>query len=721
MERRWHRSGSANARVHPAHHIAHAFHNGDRHALLIEIEYPKMNNVINHREPNHREPRTLSLSLNVRICMAATALVVLSLAVTGVVFGRKSAAMAEDAAMDQARTSAREAAAAVQGRLGAHLAVLRNLADSMAATRGAGEPLSRSQINDLVKATLLGSKDVAGAAVAWEPNALDGRDADFAGKRPEYDDTGRYMLYFSRTADGGIHVEPVVLSAATDVYEMPKTTGRVYLNEPYLYPINGTDTLMVSLAAPIMVEGRFRGVAVADFVLARMGQVLDGIRLIEGAKLALVSNNGLYASNPDVARNGKKADDIPAAGLDSIRQGKPYQYVDSTEHIHILAPLRLHPDLAPWAVRVSFPRSVVQRSEHDLISHMVFVAALCALCTAAVLVIVLNHMMRPVRELGTAMANLSSGEADLTRRLEVKGSDELAIISYGFNRFVSRIHDALVQVHISAGSVAVSSSEIRQGNADLSVRTEQQAGTLEETAASMDELKAAIGRNADHAHEASALAESASDIASRAGGVVSQAVETMASINASSLQVADIVGVIEGIAFQTNILALNAAVEAARAGEHGRGFAVVASEVRNLAHRSATAAREIKGLIDNSVREVETGSALVEAAGKTMREVVESVERVAATVAAISHASAEQSVGVAQISRAVSEMDDVTQRNAALVEQAAAAADALEHQMGMLVGLVRQFRVRPVGQQDPAPHGAEPRRLQVEGIRCPPY
>jgi methyl-accepting chemotaxis protein len=615
------------------------------------------------------------------------------LAITSLVIGNNSAAMAERAAMVQARTSAREAAAAVQGRLGATTAALRNLADTMAATRGAGQALSRAQVSTLVKATLVGTDDIIGASVVWEPNALDGRDADYVGKGAEFDATGRYMPYFSRQADG-IRVEPVVLSDAVDLYEIPKTTQRLFFSEPYEYPVNGANVLMASVSIPILIDGKFRGVAAADFVLARLSEILKTIRVVDGGNLALVSNQGMYASHPDVVQNGKKADDIPVAGLQSVRQGQPYEYDDSAGNVNLLVPMKLHPDIPPWAVRLSFPRSVALAPVQEMRNHVLVVVLLCSIAAAIVLVIVINRMMRPLKELSSAVVDVSEGEADLTRRLEVRGRDELAVISDGFNRFVARIHDVLVQVRSNAGTVATASREIRQGNSDLSARTEQQAASLEETSASMDEMRQTVGRNADHAAEAREMAESASEIARRAGAIVANVVDTMASIKDTASRVADIVGVIDGIAFQTNILALNAAVEAARAGEQGRGFAVVASEVRNLAQRSATAAREIKELIGKSVQEVGAGSMLVNEAGNTMHEVVTSVARVAQTIAAISNESLGQSAGIAQVSRAVSDMDEATQRNAALVEQVAAASDELERQMDMLVQLMRQFRVQ---------------------------
>jgi methyl-accepting chemotaxis protein-1 (serine sensor receptor) len=253
-------------------------------------------------------------------------------------------------------------------------------------------------------------------------------------------------------------------------------------------------------------------------------------------------------------------------------------------------------------------------------------------------------------------------------------------------------------VRQNSESVATASAQIAQGNSDLSSRTEQQASALEETAASMEQLSATVKQNADNAHQARQLALGASAVAVRGGEEVGQVVATMKDINTSSNRIADIISVIDGIAFQTNILALNAAVEAARAGEQGRGFAVVASEVRSLAGRSAEAAREIKSLITASVERVEQGTALVDRAGHTMTEVVASIQRVTDIVGQISSASAEQSAGVAQVGEAIGQLDQATQQNAALVEQSAAAAESLRQQARQLVEAVAAFQLRDAGQ-----------------------
>ncbi|MBB5393479.1 MULTISPECIES: methyl-accepting chemotaxis protein [unclassified Herbaspirillum] len=282
---------------------------------------------------------------------------------------------------------------------------------------------------------------------------------------------------------------------------------------------------------------------------------------------------------------------------------------------------------------------------------------------------------------------------DLSRPVPVDRMDEIGRTATAFNKLLARIVEVVTTTRSSTDSVTVAARQIAAGNADLSSRTEQQAAALEESASSLEQLTSVVQQNTENAREANKLALSASHIASQGGDVVRQVVETMNSINDSSRKIVDIIAVIDGIAFQTNILALNAAVEAARAGEQGRGFAVVASEVRSLAQRSAAAAKEIKALIDDSVEKVGAGSKLVEQAGVTMSEIVDSVGRVTQIVGDISSASEEQSSGIAQVNQAVSQMDQTTQQNAALVEEAAAAAQALQQQAETLERVVSVFKL----------------------------
>jgi methyl-accepting chemotaxis protein len=315
-------------------------------------------------------------------------------------------------------------------------------------------------------------------------------------------------------------------------------------------------------------------------------------------------------------------------------------------------------------------------------------AGLLMALTAAVAV----SIGRAVKALQQAADDLQSGDGDLTRRLPAFGG-EFGALAHAFNGFIGKLDHTLQQVRGSADSISVSSREIAQGNQDLSSRTEQQASSLQQTAASLEQMTGTVKQNADTAKQASQLASGASEVAARGGSMVGEVVVRMGEIQKSSRKIAEIIGVIDGIAFQTNILALNAAVEAARAGEQGRGFAVVAGEVRNLAQRSAQAAREIKSLISDSVEKVDSGSKLVNDAGQTMSDIVAQVKRVTDLIEEITSATLEQSGGIGQVNQAVGQLDQMTQQNAALVEQSAAAAESLKEQAGRLAQAVAVFRL----------------------------
>ena len=322
---------------------------------------------------------------------------------------------------------------------------------------------------------------------------------------------------------------------------------------------------------------------------------------------------------------------------------------------------------------------------------MLIATAVALGVAAAAAVWLIRSITTPIRTVVTLADQIAQG--DLSQSITVDSNNETGQLLAALQRMQTQLVQVVANVRSGSESVATASAEIAQGNHDLSARTEQQASALEETAASMEELGSTVKQNADSARAANQLALSASTVAIQGGEVVGQVVETMKGIVDSSRKIADIISVIDGIAFQTNILALNAAVEAARAGEQGRGFAVVASEVRSLAGRSAEAAKEIKTLIGDSVERVEQGTALVDKAGSTMTEVVSSIRRVTDIMGEISAASSEQSSGVAQVGEAVTQMDQATQQNAALVEEMAAAASSLKSQASDLVQVVAVFKL----------------------------
>ncbi|HSV55272.1 MAG TPA: methyl-accepting chemotaxis protein [Burkholderiaceae bacterium] len=322
------------------------------------------------------------------------------------------------------------------------------------------------------------------------------------------------------------------------------------------------------------------------------------------------------------------------------------------------------------------------------------IAALAGGGVALFIIFVISRAIAaPIKRAATLLGEIASGNGDLTRRMQVETGDEIGQLADAFNRFAASLADIVRQLRQAYDSISTATAEVAAGNQDLSSRTEQASGALEETAAAMAELTGSVQQNAASARHADELSRSVRDVAGRSGEAVTRVVSTMGGISASSRKIADIIGVIDGIAFQTNILALNAAVEAARAGEQGRGFAVVAGEVRTLAQRSADAAKEIRALIGASVEQVEAGSAQVQSAGATMNELVDSVSRMTTILQEISASTLSQSHGIAEVNESVTQLDGMTQQNAALVEQSTAAAASLMEQARSMEKIVRAFRI----------------------------
>ena len=436
--------------------------------------------------------------------------------------------------------------------------------------------------------------------------------------------------------------------------------------------------------------------------LKEMNEVQDGLRDLEKMNLDSVAKDTLGKLNraiPVVADAYKKAfEEFKSSGFDSAAGDKAAQGKDR-ESGALMAELKEKLSKAESDTSEAATKDA-ERSTLLALSVMVIVSVI-GLAGGVWLSRQITAPLAVAVGLADQVAN-----GNLSNPIDVKGQDEVAALMHSLNAMQTNLAKLVSNVRQGSEGVATASAEIAQGNNDLSARTEQQASALEQTAASMEELGSTVKQNADSARTANQLAMNASSVAIQGGKVVDQVVDTMKGINESSRKISDIISVIDGIAFQTNILALNAAVEAARAGEQGRGFAVVASEVRSLAGRSAEAAKEIKSLINASVERVEHGTALVDQAGTTMTEVVDSIKRVTDIMGEISAASNEQSLGVAQVGEAVSQMDQATQQNAALVEEMAAAASSLKSQAQELVQAVAFFKVTGGGHAASLPKSA---------------
>ena len=645
---------------------------------------------------------TPTTTLRVRTLLSIGAMVLAVLGITIALVTVRGAALQKEVSLQYAEQLARTNASEVAGRLEDALATAHALAQSFQGLKAAGAA-NRTAADGLMKSVLEGNPGYLGVWTVWEPNAFDGKDTDFAGK-PAHDASGRYIPYWNRGSTG------IAVEALMD-YEKPgignynllaRESGQETLLEPYAYKIGDKEVLMTTVAVPIKIGGKVVGVTGVDLTLDQFQGGVAKIRLFDTGYASLVSHTGKFVADVDANNITQDIGSSPeaSAAKAAILAGKPYES-DSfnvrlgTQATSIYVPVQIGGTTTPWAFVTTMADDKMLAGTTQMRNLALGVGALGILVVMLGLNTLLNRLV--LKPIGGEPAKASEiaaqvAQGDLTGRIDVASNDRSSMLSQ-LKHMQASLAQVVAAVRSGSEGVATASAEIAQGNHDLSARTEHQASALEQTAASMEQLSTTVQQNADSARHANQLAANASTVAVRGGEVVGQVVETMKDINASSRRIADIIQVIDGIAFQTNILALNAAVEAARAGEQGRGFAVVASEVRNLAGRSAQAAKEIKLLINDSVERVERGSSLVNTAGSTMAEVVSSIRQVTDIMGEISAASREQATGVGQVNEAVSQMDQATQQNAALVEQMAAAASGLQSQAQALVQTVAVFRL----------------------------
>ena len=470
--------------------------------------------------------------------------------------------------------------------------------------------------------------------------------------------------------------------------------GKAVVTKPYTDVV--TKKPMVSFTAQVKQDGQLQGVVAAAVFLDGVSDVVKAVHPTPASFAFLVDRDGMMLAHPDGQWINKPAKEwnaeLTAERLNGLAgaQSKTELSLNGADKLVLATPIQG----TEWTLLVAMDKSDVNAGMRRATITALIAIVLVAMVAALIMGVITAAVFKRLSAVRNAMDNVASVHGDLTLRLPQEGADEVSQIARSFNLFVQKITLILQEIRQTSDAVKVSSSEIASGNLDLSGRTEQQAGALEQTASAMEQLTSTVKQNSDNARQANQLAMAASNIAAEGGAVVGNVVATMEAINQSSRQIVDIIAVIDGIAFQTNILALNAAVEAARAGEQGRGFAVVASEVRSLAQRSAQAAKEIKELIDSSVAKVEDGGALVEKAGQTMVEIVNSVNSVSSIVNEIATASAEQTSGIEEIGRAITHMDGTTQQKSALVEQAAAAAQSLQDQANRLATIVGGFKLQ---------------------------
>jgi len=480
-------------------------------------------------------------------------------------------------------------------------------------------------------------------------------------------------------------------------YKQAAAAGTPVVTPPY---ISASDQkLVVTFAAPAGAGATLKGVAAVDVSMESVLETVASVRPTPQSFGFMASADGKIIAHPKPELTLKPVADLSAElsgdKLAAAATGKSIiaARIDDRNRLLTVSPVAG----TPWLLVVALDEAEAMAPVRAMLVTSVVSSVVVLVISVLVLGVVLTKRLRRLTQVRDAMRQVGEGDGDLSRRINAEGEDELAQIAQSFNAFAAKLSGVLMQIRDASSSVRVASEEIASGNQDLSSRTEMAASSLEETSASMAQLTDTVRQNADAARQANQLAGQASSVAQHGGEVVGNVVATMEKINGASRKISDIIGVIDGIAFQTNILALNAAVEAARAGEQGRGFAVVAGEVRSLAQRSAEAAREIKTLISSSVEQVENGTRLVGDAGATMSDIVNAVQRVTDIMAEITASTSEQSASIGEVGQAVSHLDQMTQQNAALVEQGAAAAQSLRDQSARLAEVVGTFRLSADG------------------------
>ncbi|WP_322054479.1 methyl-accepting chemotaxis protein [Paraburkholderia bannensis] len=543
-----------------------------------------------------------------------------------------------------------------------------------------------------------------GMATAWESDAFDGKDAEHAND----DDNaraihGRYAAAASWNAKREIWLEHIgSFDLPTDPnagewYVKPKSSMKPAIVEPYTYPIDGKVMLMTTVSAPVLVDGRFRGVVTVDIPLDKLQSKLNSIHPYGTGYVTLVSNGGTLISTPESGKQGAHQDTFSLAG--AIEEGKVESdaYDDYLKALvrRVTVPVEIDGTGTPWSFALYAPLDQILAQVKTLERISLILGSISVLAVCVVLALALQRMVvLPVGGEPTEAATLALAVADgdLTYRLRAIPARPESVLG-AMSTMQANLKRMVGDVGQVIESVAVGASEISKGNNDLSVRTEQQAAALEQTSATLEQLAQTVGKNADDAAHADELARGATSLAEMGSTSVVKVQEVAFDMATDVEKMSSIIAAIQGISFQTNILALNAAIEAARAGEQGRGFSVVANEVRQLAQRSNSAANEIKGLIELAISKSAQCATQAAEAGSSIEELCQSVNRVTVFMTEIARASREQSDGIEQINRAVAQMDTSTQQNAALVEESAAVAAALKDRAAELSATMAAFRL----------------------------
>ncbi|MBI4775171.1 MAG: methyl-accepting chemotaxis protein [Deltaproteobacteria bacterium] len=587
-------------------------------------------------------------------CLIATAAIIVIYSTYTLMDVARSA---RERAIQSAETRATEIAENIAGEIKAKVEIAldsaRTLAQALSGIKDKESPveLDREEVNSILKIVLDRNPQFVGTYTLWEPNAFDGLDSGNVNAKG-HDATGRFIPYWCRNQEGKIAVEPLVdyeKEGPGDYYQVPKKTKKEAIIDPYIYPVQGKDTLITSLVVPVVVKDVFYGIAGIDLKLEFLQQIVDNTKELYGgtAEIAIISNNGTlgaYTRKPGLAgKHMKEAFKDREQHLPGIREGKIVTE-KGDDWIDTFVPVRIGATTTPWSVSISIPTTRITAEADNQMTvairdmwSMILIGVACAVAATILLWLLARGIARPL------------------------------------HRVAQGLNDSAEQVASASNQVASSSQSLAEGSSE-------QAASIEETSSSLEEMSSMTKQNAENASQADSLMKEANQVVVQANESMTELTSSMAEIRKASEQTSKIIKTIDEIAFQTNLLALNAAVEAARAGEAGAGFAVVADEVRNLAMRAAEAARNTADLIEGTVKKVKEGSDLVAKTSNAFAQVAGSASKVGDLVSEISAASREQAMGIDQLSKAVAEMDKVTQQNAANAEESSSTSEEMKGQ-----------------------------------------
>ena len=625
---------------------------------------------------------------------------------------------------EQGETIAHDAALAAAAEVGAHLnnamAAAKNATLMLEGLNNTGVH-SRSAVNAMLRRGLEGQPALLALYTGWEPNAFDGEDAKYADK-DGHDATGRFLPYWNR-GNGSIAVEPLVdytKPEAGDYYLLPRQSRKAHLIDPYLYPIGGKQVLITSLVQPILKDGKFQGIAGVDLALDKLQQQLDSIRPLAQGHVALITASGKLVSHPDAKLLGQAAE-LPSDALSALKEGRGLRWQDAQGNVNFLEPTKVIDIDLSWSTIVTVPASAIT-AVADRLKWTAFALGTCSvLLTAITLFVLLSALTRPINQLASAMADLSSGDADLTRRVAVERQDELGRAASALNAFLERlqvmfrdVRERSIDLHGGLRSVTHSTTQVAQ-------TSQQLASAASENAATIEQITVSISHIADHAEEVDQTMLETSELSHRSARAVGEMESAMRNIGntieglSSALmdlshrsdQVSGIVSVIKDIADQTNLLALNAAIEAARAGEQGRGFAVVADEVRKLAERTSLATEEIRDTIEtirsdteqavhgmtNTQLVVKTGMESAAGVAAEIQSIEKGIGIAAQRVREIADATREQSSATTALARSIEETTTLVQTTDDAIQQASATIASLGATSDHVGELVRRFKL----------------------------